>query len=420
MRERQVDIPHTETAAHPLGLARDQKARGTLPITHHLDIEPRDPPAPSRADGLEIRFLGREAGGVAEQAIAAAPAGSDLARRKNPPREGAACHGPLQAAGLTEVEADTENHGGNRSEGAYHNTMQERINVNGRITPPEQAAVSPLDRGFLYGDSVYETIRTYGETPFRLGAHLDRLRRSAGRVGIPYERTPVRIENEVSCTVRAAGRGDAAIRIILSRGVGPVNYETAEVGAPTCVIHVRPFPHLPPHHVTEGIDVAVVGVIRNSVHALDPAIKSSNLLNNFMAWTEARKLRADEPILLNGAGVVTEGASSNVFIVRGRRLLTPPIEAGILQGITRDLVLDLARRASIETAEETLRPEDLRAADEMFITSTLKGILPVKRCDGWPVREGRPGPMTLRLMAMYETVVQEEMNAGSAPGDNLR
>jgi branched-chain amino acid aminotransferase len=298
--------------------------------------------------------------------------------------------------------------------------MQERINVNGRITPPEQAAVSPLDRGFLFGDSVYETIRTYGETPFRLGAHLDRLRRSSDRVGIPYERTPVRIENEVFCTVRAAGRGDAAIRIILSRGVGPVNYETADVGAPTCVIHVRPFPHPPPHHLSEGIDVAVVGVIRNSVHALDPAIKSSNLLNNFMAWTEARKLRAEEPILLNSAGQVTEGASSNVFLVKDRRLLTPPLEAGILQGITRDLVLDLARRAAIDTAEKALRTEDLRDADELFITSTLKGILPVKRCDGWPIREGRPGPMTTRLMAMYEENAQAETNAGSAPGDSLK
>ncbi len=298
--------------------------------------------------------------------------------------------------------------------------MEERINVNGRITPPDKAVVSPLDRGFLYGDSVYETIRTYGETPFRLDAHLDRLRRSADRVGIPYERTPVRIENEVSGTLRAAGRGDAAIRIILSRGVGPVSYETSEVGAPTCVIHVRPFPHPPPHHLSEGIDVAVVGVVRNPVHALDPAIKSSNLLNNFMAWTEARKLRAEEPILLNSAGFVTEGASSNVFVVKNQRLLTPPLEDGILRGITRDLVLDLARRATIDTAEESLRPEDLRSADELFITSTLKGILPVKRCDGWPVREGRPGPITVRLMALYDEVAQEETNAGSAPGKSRR
>lgn len=298
--------------------------------------------------------------------------------------------------------------------------MEELINVNGRITPTAQAAVSPLDRGFLYGDSVYETIRTYGETPFRLDAHLDRLRRSAERVGIPYERTPVRIEDEVSRTLRDAGGGDAAIRIILSRGVGPVNYDTSEVGDPTCVIHVRPFPHPPARHLSEGIDVAVVGVVRNSVYALDPAIKSSNLLNNFMAWAEARRLRADEPILLNGAGQITEGASSNVFLVKEQRLLTPPLEAGILQGITRDLVLDLARRAAIEAAEQPLRPEDLRHADEVFITSTLRGILPVKRCDGWPIREGRPGPLTLRLMAMYEEQAQSETNAGSAPGDRVR
>jgi len=298
--------------------------------------------------------------------------------------------------------------------------MQELLNVNGRITPPAQASVSPLDRGFLYGDSVYETIRTYGQTPFRLRAHLDRLPRSAVRVEIPFDRTLVRIADEVTRTLSAAGDGEAAIRIILSRGVGPVNYDTSEVGAPTCVIHVRPFPHPPPHHMSEGIDVAIVGVERNSVQALDPAIKSSNLLNNFMAWTEARKLRAEESILLNGAGHITEGASSNVFLVKERHLLTPPLEAGILQGITRDLVLELARRAGIDTDEQALRPEDLRAADEMFITSTLKGILPVKRCDGWPIREGRPGPLTVRLMALYDEIAQQETKAGSAPGINLR
>lgn len=298
--------------------------------------------------------------------------------------------------------------------------MQELINVNGHVTPPEQAAVSPLDRGFLYGDSVYETIRTYGRTPFRLAAHLDRLRRSAERVGIPFERARVNIHDEVIRTLRAGGEEDAAVRIILSRGVGPVNYETSEVGAPTCVIHVRPFPHPSHHHRSEGIDVAIVAVVRNSVQALDPAIKSSNLLNNFMAWTEARKLRADEPILLNGSGQITEGASSNVFIVKERRLLTPPLEAGILRGITRDLVLDLARSAGIETAEQSLRPDDLRAADELFITSTLKGILPVKRCDGWPIKEGRPGSLTVRLMALYEETAQKETKAGSAPGDTLR
>ena len=294
--------------------------------------------------------------------------------------------------------------------------MQERINVNGSISLPAEAAVSPLDRGFLYGDSVYETIRTYGETPFRLGAHLDRLRRSAERVGIPYERAPVPIETEFFRTLQAAGHGDAAIRIILSRGIGPVSYETAEVGAPTCVIHVRPFPRPLPRHINEGVDVAIVGVVRNSIYALDPAIKSSNLLNNFMAWAEARRLRADEPILLNGSGQVAEGASSNVFLVKEGRLLTPPLEAGILQGITRDLVLDLARRAGIDAGEEPLRPEDLRAADEAFITSTLRGILPVRRCDGWPIREGRPGPMTIRLMGMYDKLAQEETNAGSEPG----
>jgi branched-chain amino acid aminotransferase len=154
-------------------------------------------------------------------------------------------------------------------------------------------------------------------------------------------------------------------------------------------------------------------VTRNAPEAVDPAIKSSNLLNNFLAWREARRLGAYEAILLNAQGRLAEGSSSNVFLVRDGRLLTPAPESGILLGITRGLVLDLARGGGIEAAEESLADDDLRRADEAFITSTLKGLLPVRRCDGWPVKEGRPGQLTLRLMALFDELVQAETNAGS-------
>jgi branched-chain amino acid aminotransferase len=280
--------------------------------------------------------------------------------------------------------------------------VPERINVNGRITPPEEAVVSPLDRGFLYGDSVYETLRTYGRRPFLIREHLDRLRRSAESLEIPHERAPIDIAAGIEQTLLQAGNPESAVRVILSRGRGGIGYDPAGCGAPTVVIHVRPCPEIPAAWRREGVDVAIVGVTRNLASAVDPAIKSSNLLNNFLAWRAGRRLGAFEPILLNAAGRLSEGASSNVFVVRGSRLLTPSPDSGLLRGITRDLVLDLARGGGIEAAEEELAPEDLRSADEAFLTSTLKGILPIRRCDGWPIRDGRPGPVTRRLMDLFE------------------
>ena len=211
------------------------------------------------------------------------------------------------------------------------------------------------------------------------------------------------------------------MRVVLSRGAGPIGYDTEAAGPPTVVIYVRPCPPMPAEALREGVDVAIVGVTRNAPSALDPAIKSSNLLNNLLAWQEARRQRAFEAILLNGAGQIAEGSSSNLFLARERRLFTPPIEAGILRGITREFVLDLARREGLTVIDDApLHPDDLRRADEAFLTSTLKGVLPIRRCDGWPVRDGRPGPLTRRLMDRFMAEVQAETKNGSVPGSTLR
>ncbi len=282
--------------------------------------------------------------------------------------------------------------------------MPERINVNGLVTPPESASVSPLDRGFLYGDSVYETLRTYGGRLFLLREHLERLRRSAERLEIPWPAAPVDIEHEVRRTVDEAAEAECAVRVILSRGRGPIGYAPEPCGPPTVVVHARPFSAIPPSFVREGVDVAVVDVTRNARSALDPAIKSSNLLNNFLAWRAAHRLGAYEPILLNADGRLVEGATSNLFVVRSGRLLTPPLDDGLLEGITRGVVLELARGARMDVAEEPLGADALRSADEAFLTSTLKGVLPIKRCDGWPIGPGRPGPVTRRIHDLFEKV----------------
>jgi branched-chain amino acid aminotransferase len=298
--------------------------------------------------------------------------------------------------------------------------VSETISVNGTITPADAAVVSPLDRGFLFGDSVYETMRTYGGRPFLLREHLDRLRLSAERLEIPYERAPVAIEPEVHRTLAAAGLPETALRVVLSRGRGPLGYAIEDGGPPTVVIHARPCPQMPAGNLREGVDVAIVDVTRNPRTSLDPAIKSSNLLNNFLAWRAAQRLGAYEPILLNLSGRLTEGATSNLFLVHGERLSTPPLDDGLLAGITRALVLELARGAGLDAVEESLGPEALRAADEAFLTSTLKGVLPIRRCDGWPIRHGRPGPVTRRVIELFEERVQAETKAGSAPGSILR
>jgi branched-chain amino acid aminotransferase len=304
--------------------------------------------------------------------------------------------------------------------GAYDTTVTELISVNGHVTPAGEARVSPLDRGFLYGDSVYETVRTYNRRPFRLGPHLDRLRRSAEALGIAADRAPVDPNRAVEDILERAANPESAVRVILSRGVGGIGYDPSECLTPTLVVHVRPCPVIPDAWRREGVDIAIVPVTRNASTAVDPAIKASNLLNNYLAWEAGRRLGVFEPILLNPAGRVAEGASSNLFLVCADRLITPDLRSGLLRGITRDVVLDLARAAGIAAREEPIDPSALRGADEAFLTSTLKGILPVRRCDGWPVRDGRPGPVTVRLMTLFDALVQEETKAGASPGATLR
>ena len=304
--------------------------------------------------------------------------------------------------------------------------MIEVVSVNGAVAPAPEARISPLDRGFLYGDSVYETVRTYGGRPFLLERHLDRLRRSAESLGIDAARAPIDPGRAVRDALEqagvreaphrdGAGEGEAAIRIILSRGTGGIGYDDADCGAPTLVIHVRPCPLIPESWRREGVDVAIVTVRRNAAEALDPAIKSSNLLNNLLAWRAARRLGAYEPILLDGAGSIAEGASSNVFLAQDGRLMTPALEVGLLQGITRDAVLALARADGLAVEETVLSAERLQRADEAFLTSTLKGVLPIRRVDGWPLNDGRPGPLTRRVAALYDALTQDETKIGSTP-----
>ncbi len=273
--------------------------------------------------------------------------------------------------------------------------------VDGRVSPAEQATVSVLDNGFTFGDSVYETLRTYGGRPFHLDRHTRRLRASAGRLGIAVPQDDAELARRVAAVLERAANAESYIRVMVSRGVGDVSYRLDRVLGPTVVVLVKPFDAFPEPCYLEGVDVTVSSLRRNHPAALDPAIKSCNLLNNLLAAREARERGAFEPILLNHAGELAEGGSSNLFLVREGALLTPPLSAGILPGITRAVVLELAAGLGIPAAEATLWPADLLAADEAFLTSSLKEAMPVRSVDGAPIGVGRPGPVTQRLLAAY-------------------
>jgi branched-chain amino acid aminotransferase len=277
-------------------------------------------------------------------------------------------------------------------------TMGFLASVNGEITPAEQARVSVLDNGFTFGDAVYETLRTYGGRPFHLDRHLERLRRSAQRLAIAIPPGDDALARDLDALLRRAANPESYIRIIVTRGVGDISYHFDRIVGPTVVMVVKPYAPLPPRYYVEGVPVILSSVRRNDPRALDPAIKSCNLINNILAAREAQAKAAFEPIMLNETGEVAETASANVFMVKTGALLTPPLEAGILPGVTRRVVIELANGLEIPVREEPIAVKDLLAADEAFITSTLKEVMPIATIDGRPVGTGRPGPVTLRLL----------------------
>jgi branched-chain amino acid aminotransferase len=283
-----------------------------------------------------------------------------------------------------------------------------KVWIDGRVVPESEARISILDHGFLYGDSVYEAVRTFCGRPFLLDEHLARLERSATGVGIPM---PPRLRGAIAEVLgplpgeaRSGTAPDRLLRIILTRGVGPLGYEIVPGQKPTLIVMSRPVPIHPARCYTEGIALAVVSVRRNSRQSLDPALKTSNLLNVRLAYMEARRSGADDALMLNNRGEVAEASGSNVFVVDGGRLWTPPLDAGILEGCTRDFVIQLARRAGLEVREDPMPLDALAHAREAFITSTTRSVMPVARIDGHRLEEA-PGPTTRRLMDAFEETV---------------
>ncbi len=280
--------------------------------------------------------------------------------------------------------------------------MSAVVYVNGTIRPADQAVVPVFDHGFLYGEGVYETLRTYGREPFLFERHMMRLRQSAALMALAVPFSDAELDARVRETMAAQPEGDELyIRVLLTRGVGELSYDPAVCPTPTLVIIVKPLVPPAERTFTDGIRLALVGLRRNHPDALNPMIKSNNLLNNALAMQEAYRQGADEALMLNQAGEVAECSQSNIFAVRGGAVLTPPLSAGLLPGVTREFVLDLARSLGLAAREARLLPEDVLSADEVFITGTTREVTPVRAIDDRPIGAGHPGPITRRLVSTF-------------------
>ncbi len=279
-----------------------------------------------------------------------------------------------------------------------------KVWIDGAVVDAALARVPVFDRGFLYGDSVYEVLRTFDGHPFALEEHLDRLEGSAARIEMSVpSRDEIRAAIDATCL--AVGHPDLYIRIVVTRGAGEIGLDPALADAPRLILIVRPA-SLPSKEIYEsGVKVAVVGRSRSIPGGpanTDPQVKSGNYLGSVLAVAEARRRGAYEAILGDAVGRITEGSSSNIFLVRGGRITTPPLSSGLLEGITRRTVIHLARKNSIAVDEQPLWPADLARADEAFLTSSVRGIVPIVRVDGIQIAGGRPGEVTRRVMSLYQ------------------
>ena len=286
--------------------------------------------------------------------------------------------------------------------------MRGAVYVNGKIAPADQAVVPVYDHGFVYGEGVYETLRTYNRVPFLYDRHMRRLRQSAERLLLDVPFDDATLLEWIGQTIAAAGELDQAyIRILLTRGVGDLNYDPKSTPKPTTVIIVKPFEAPAARVFTEGIRISLVDMLRNHPKSVNPVIKSNNLLNNALAMQAAYRSGAEEALMCNYRGELTECSQANFFMVRRGAALTPKSAAGLLEGVTRAFIFELGRELGIDVQEEVLLPEDLATADEMFITSTTRELSPVVRVDDRVVGSGKPGPVTKQLLERYQTRAQE-------------
>jgi branched-chain amino acid aminotransferase len=285
------------------------------------------------------------------------------------------------------------------------------VNVNGRITDDQHAVISVFDHGFLFGEGIYETLRTYNGQPFLFERHMRRLRRSAAMLDLALPLPDAEIAARFESTMRAAGLGpagdgEAYIRLLVTRGIGDLTYDPAATPEPSFVVIVKPQIDPAPEIYETGVKVALVQVVRNHPDTVNPLIKSNNLLNSALAMQEAVRHGAFEGLMRNYRGELAELSTANIFIVKNGEALTPPLNSGLLPGITREFLFEVGAEAGIVVRDQVLKDPDLFGADEAFLTSTTREIVPIVEVDDRTIGTGRPGPVTTALLQQFRQKAQ--------------
>lgn len=282
-----------------------------------------------------------------------------------------------------------------------------QIYINGKYYDKENAKISVYDHGLLYGDGVFEGMRSYGGKVFRLKEHLDRLWDSAKAIWLSIPIGKEEMGTAVNETLAKNNIQDGYIRLIVTRGAGALGLDPNKCSQPQVIIitdHIQLYPR---EMYENGLTIITASTLRNHPAALSPRIKSLNYLNNIMAKIEGLQAGCVEALMLNAKGEVAECTGDNIFLVKHRRLMTPPLDAGILEGITRNAVMELAAEAGIEVAEMALTRHDVYVADEIFLTGSAAEVIPVVKVDSRLIGDGKPGPVTRDLTARFHRLTRE-------------
>ena len=281
-----------------------------------------------------------------------------------------------------------------------------KIYLDGKLIEKEKAVISIFDHGLLYGDGVFEGIRSYDCLVFRLKEHIDRLYKSAGAIELKIPMTKLEMIEIVLKTLKANKLKDAYVRLVVTRGVGDLGLDPRKCSHPTIFVIADKIKLYPEKFYQDGLEIVTAITRRNLPQALNPKIKSLNYLNNILAKIDAIKSGTEEAIMLTHDDYVAECTGDNIFIVKDCELITPPVDVGALEGITRDAVIGLARRTNVSFYEKMLRMEDVYAANEVFLTGTAAEIIPVVKIDNRKIGDGKPGEITLRLMKEFKELTK--------------
>ena len=286
--------------------------------------------------------------------------------------------------------------------------MSLKVCIDGELVDKEDATVSVFDHGLLYGDGVFEGIRVYNGEMFRGQDHIDRLYDSAKAIALDIPASREELRQDIYRTLEANELTDAYVRVVVTRGEGTLGLDPTKCSEPTTIIITDDIVLYPEEYYEKGLEVITVPTVRNNPNALSPKIKSLNYLNNILAKIEGLQAGVVEAIMLNQQGHVAECTGDNIFVVKDGDLVTPPPHAGILEGITRDVVIELAEEIGVQVRREQLTRFDLYVADECFLTGTAAEIVPVVTVDSRDIGNGQPGELTLKLLDLF----QQETDGG--------